>query len=245
MTGSGHLLAAEGVHVRLGGHAVLSDLDLAVAEGEVLGIFGPSGAGKSTLFRALAGEQTLARGRVRLGGEDVSAMPLWQRARRGLGYLPQTPSVLWDLTVAENLAVFAELAGRLPRGAARPVDAAAIARELGLGDRMNVAAGALSGGERRRLELARALGAAPRVLLCDEPFAALDPVGAASVGAALARLAEGGSAVIVADHHVADALRLCHRAALLLEGRIALLAPVEEFRLRPLVRKHYLVDGAP
>src|SRR6185503_13816536 len=104
------LLAADGIAVRLGGAPVLRDVTLEVFAGEVLGVFGPSGAGKSTLFRALAGEQPLRSGRVFLEGHDVTSLPLWARARRGLGYLPQTPSVLWDLTVAENLAVFRSVA---------------------------------------------------------------------------------------------------------------------------------------
>jgi lipopolysaccharide export system ATP-binding protein len=263
-------IAASALSVRLAAHWVLRDVNLAVGAGEVVGIFGPSGAGKSTLFRALAGEERLARGSVWLKGEDVTAMPLWRRARRGLGYLPQTPSVLWELSVAENLAVFERLARRdapviSPRDTssalrsdaslASPRDASstlrsgdapatgsgaqAIARDLGLEERIRVKAGSLSGGERRRLELARALCGSPRVLLCDEPFAAVDPAGAAKVSQALSRLAASGAAVLIADHHVAEALRLCHRAALLLDGQIALVAEARAFSRHELVRKHY------
>jgi len=231
--------------VRLGGHEVLRAIDLVVLPGEIVGVFGPSGAGKSTLFRALAGEQVLSAGRVRLGEEDVSAMPLWQRARRGLGYLPQTPSVLWDLSVAENMDVFGRLAVGPPRGAAPDARPEAIARSLGLGERMHVAASSLSGGERRRLELARALCASPRVLLCDEPFAAVDPAGAGKIASALAELSALGSAVIVADHRVAEALRLCHRAALLVDGQIALMASAADFCRHELVRKHYAILDPP
>jgi len=228
------LLVAAGLEVRLGGTVVLRDVSLAVAAGEVLGIFGPSGAGKSTLFRALAGEERPTAGRVLLAGVDVTARPLWERARRG---------VLLDLTVAENLAVFQQLA---PRHAERPRrdDARAAARlldELGLTGRAQVRAGALSGGERRRLELARALSAAPRVLLCDEPFAAIDPHGAERAGARLRALADAGAAVLLADHHVAEALRLCDRAALLLDGEVALVAEPADFCRDPLVQQHYAV----
>jgi len=229
-------LEAHALTVHLGGRAVVHGVDLVVRSGEVLGVFGPSGAGKSTLFRALAGEERLVSGRVELDGMDVTALPLWSRARRGLGYVPQTPSVLWDLTVAQNLAVFARLSGREPRRD--------LSEALGLGDRGDVAAGSLSGGERRRLELARALSAAPRVLLCDEPFAAIDPHGASRVAKELRTAAEGGAAVIVADHHVAQALELCHRAALLLDGEIAVLASPDDFGARDLVRKHYIVVSA-
>ncbi len=234
-----HLLVAEGLSVRLGGALVLREASVQVAAGEVLGVFGPSGAGKSTLFRALAGEERLAGGRVLLDGQDVTGRPLWERARRGLGYVPQTPSVLLDLTVAENLAAFQALA---PRREGAP-DPARLIEALGLEGRVGVRAGALSGGERRRLELARALSAAPRVLLLDEPFAAVDPLGAERAGALLRAVADRGGAVILADHHVAEALRLCDRAALLLSGEVALAAAPADFCRDPRVLQHYPVGG--
>lgn len=234
-------LEAEDLTVRLGGGDVLRAVTLRVGPGEVVGVFGPSGAGKSTLFRALAGEAKLVRGRVRLAGRDVTALPLWERARLGLGYLPQTPSVLWDLTVAENLAVFAALGRSARREHANAKDAATVARELGLEPRMGVKASALSGGERRRLELARALSTAPRVLLCDEPFAAIDPHGAERVAARVREAAAAGTAVVIADHHVGAALRLCGRALLVLGGEIAVDVPAAEFTRDELVRRHYVV----
>lgn len=235
------LLEAERLAVRLGGAVVLRDVSLEVGAGEVLGVFGPSGAGKSTLFRALAGEERLTAGKVCIGGRDVTALPLFQRARLGLGYLPQTPSVLWDLTVAENLAVFRDLGrpSEAPGEAAREPDLRALAASLGLEARLGVTASALSGGERRRLELARALSTRPRVLLCDEPFAAIDPLGAAKVAARLAAHAAEGFAVILADHNVTEALRLCHRALLLLEGEIAVAARPQEFARDPSVARFY------
>jgi lipopolysaccharide export system ATP-binding protein len=240
------LLSAEGVTVHLGGAAVLRRVSIAVRAGEVLGVFGPSGAGKSTLFRALAGEARLSEGRVRLDGLDVTALPLWERARRGLGYVPQTPSVLLDLTALENLAVFRRLARPArPTHGARP-DPSVLLADLGLEGRAGVLAGALSGGERRRLELARALSAAPRVLLCDEPFAAIDPHGAVQAGARLRALCAAGSAVVIADHHAAAALRLCDRAALLLDGEVAVVADPPGFCADPRVRKHYAsIDLGP
>lgn len=230
-------LACQGLTVELGGRPILQRVSLEVAPGEILGVFGPSGAGKSTLFGALAGEVRVAAGRVSLAGEDVTRAPLWRRARRGLGWLPQGPSVLWDLTVAQNLAVYRALARR---GGCD--DAARTLGELGLDDRLHVPASALSGGERRRLELARAVSSSPQVLLCDEPFAAIDPRGAARVVSRLRRLArEQGCAVLVADHHVAEALELCDRAALLLAGEVRVTLPPAEFRRHALVRAHYAV----
>jgi lipopolysaccharide export system ATP-binding protein len=242
-------LSAEGVTVRLGGRTVLHDVSIRVAPGEVLGIFGPSGAGKSTLFRALAGEERLIRGRITLHGSDVTERPLWERARRGLGYVPQTPSVLWDLTVDENMAVFAAVVRRARKDPRQPVAGGATeapraldaVAELGLSQRGNVLARALSGGERRRLELARAVSARPTVLLCDEPFAALDPHGMETVANRLRTLADEGTAVVIADHNVAAALRVCDRAALLLAGELAALATPDEFRQHERVRTHYVV----
>jgi lipopolysaccharide export system ATP-binding protein len=207
-------------------------VNLHVGRGEILGIFGPSGAGKSTLFRALAGEERPGAGRVRLDGRDVTNEPLWRRARSGLGYVPQVPSVLWDLSVDENLDVVARLTGRPRRPELRVA--------LGLDHRANVPAGSLSGGERRRLEVARALSAAPQVLLCDEPFAALDPDGASRVASQLALAAKAGMSVVIADHHVARALELCDRAVLLLDGEVGIAATPSEFKVSDVVRKHYV-----
>jgi len=230
-------IEAEGASVSKGGRVIVRDVSVAVRSGEVLGVLGPSGAGKSTLFGALVGEEALSSGRVLLDGRDVSKVPLWRRARLGLGYIPQSPSVLWDLTVQGNLQAFF----RVARGA-RPDDdqVRRAAEQVGLAQQLRVKAGALSGGERRRLELARALTASPRVLVCDEPFAGVDPRGAAHLGELLQRLAEGGVAVLLADHHVNEALRVCTRALLLLDGVVATSAAPDAFRDDPLVRGRYL-----
>lgn len=217
-----------------GGKAILRGIDLQAGAGEVLGVLGPSGAGKSTLFRALVGESLPDAGRVLLDGQDVTRWPLWKRARRGLGYVPQGPSVLWDLTVGANLDAFRKVAG-LP-----PEDARVAAARIGLEHRLDVPAGELSGGERRRLEIARAVTRAPRVLVCDEPFAGVDPAGAEHLGDLLRELAEGGATVLLADHHVAEALRVCTHALLLLDGAVAVAASAAAFPEHPLVRGRYL-----
>jgi lipopolysaccharide export system ATP-binding protein len=229
------VLEARGVSVSYGERRVLREVDLDLSPGEVLGVLGPSGAGKSTLFGALTGDGVVCEGRVRLGGEDISRLALWERARLGVGYIPQSPSVLWDLTVEENLVTY----HRVVYGA-RPRSVAAVAARVELGQRLGVKAGALSAGERRRLEFARATTGEPRVLLCDEPFAGVDPAGAAHLGRLLAELARTGVAVILADHHVAEALRVCTRALLLLDGRVALSAEPGAFRDDPLVKERYL-----
>lgn len=227
-------LSAEDLCVVLGGAEILRGVSLAVEPGEIVGVLGPSGAGKSTLFRALAGELELRSGSVRLGAEDVSREPLWKRARRGLGYVPQTPSVLFDLDVKQNLHTYAR-AARVQRGS---VDERAA--EVDLTGRLEVRARDLSGGERRRLELARALTAEPKVLLCDEPLAGVDPTGAQRIGRILQQRAEAGMAVLVADHRVGEALEFCQRVLLLLDGRIEVETPRDEFLDHPAVRRRYL-----
>jgi lipopolysaccharide export system ATP-binding protein len=227
-------LAAKGVRVVRGGKAILRGVDLEARAGEVLGILGPSGAGKSTLFRVLVGETAPDDGTVELGGIPVTGWPLWRRARAGVGYVPQGPSVLWDLTVRENLDAFRKIAG-LP-----PEDAEKAASRVGLDERLGVRAGELSGGERRRLELARAVTRAPKVLVCDEPFAGVDPAGAEKLGRLLRHIADQGASVLLADHHVAEALRVCTRALLLLDGTVAVSASAADFPEHPLVQGRYL-----
>jgi lipopolysaccharide export system ATP-binding protein len=230
-------LRAEGVTVEKGGRVIVRDVTVAVAAGEVLGVLGPSGAGKSTFFGALVGEETIAKGKVLFGDRDVSKLALWQRARRGLGYIPQSPSVLWDLTVRDNFRTFFKVASGA-RAGDETVEKAA--EQVALVARLDVKAGSLSGGERRRLELGRALTTKPRILVCDEPFAGVDPQGAAHLGELLQELAKSGVAVLLADHHVDEALRICTRALLLLDGAVATIAQPAAFRNDPLVRGRYL-----
>jgi lipopolysaccharide export system ATP-binding protein len=235
---------ARDLRVARDGRAILRGVSIDANPGEVLGVLGPSGAGKSTLFRAIVGEEPPDGGTVLLGGVDVTQEPLWRRARLGVGYVPQGPSVLWDLSVRDNLATFRSVA-KLP-----PEDPRAAAERVGLESRLDVRAGALSGGERRRLELARAITRPPKVLVCDEPFAGVDPVGAERLGDLLRSFADGGAAVLLADHHVAEALRVCTRALLLLDGTVAVSASSADFPDHPLVRGRYLgtwtgdTDGA-
>ena len=228
------MLEARALVVNRGDRKILRGVSVTAKPGEVVGVLGPSGAGKSTLFRALVGEITVDEGTVMLDREDVTKAPLWARARLGVGYVPQTPSVLWDLTVEQNLRVFR----RIVHG---DENVGALAERVALEDRLSVRAGSLSGGERRRLELARALTRTPKVLVCDEPFAGVDPAQASRLGDLLRTLAdEEQVAVLLADHHVSEALRVCTRALLLLDGTIAIDKPPGEFEQDELVRGRYL-----
>ena len=235
--------AIRGTNIRVvrGDKTILRGITVSANGGEVVGILGPSGAGKSTLFRALVGETDVASGRIDLLEEDVTRLPLWARARRGLSYVPQTPSVLWDLSVRDNLSSYHRVVYGRGDAAAENEAVGRLAHRVSLDDRMTVRAGELSGGERRRLELARALTRPPRVLVCDEPFAGVDPQQASRLADLLSALArEDGVCVMLADHHVEEALRVCTRAILLLDGQVAAEAEPESFREHPLVVGRYL-----
>lgn len=227
-------LRAEDISVVLGGAEVLRGVALTLRAGLILGVIGPSGAGKTTLFRVLSGELAPTTGTVWLGQTEVTGLPLWRRARAGLGYVPQTPSVLFDLTVRRNIRTFERMTGapRLP--------ATARAAEVGLEQRLEVRAAALSGGERRRLELLRALIPRPKVLICDEPLTGVDPAGVARIGALLRQMADEGTAIVLADHRIREALAICNEALLLIGGRVELVASPEHFADHEAVQRRYL-----
>ncbi|HEY8073467.1 MAG TPA: ATP-binding cassette domain-containing protein [Labilithrix sp.] len=236
------MIRAEALRVDRGEKTIVRGVTLEAKAGEVVGVLGPSGAGKSTLFRALVGELPVTSGAVVLDGRDVTREPLWRRARAGVSYVPQTPSVLWDLTVGENLVVYHRIVHGRRSKDSEEAAAKKLAQRVALETRLDVRAGELSGGERRRLELARALTREPKVLVCDEPFAAIDPQQATRLGDILQSLAseEPRVAILLADHHVAEALRVCTRAILLLDGEVAVEAEPDAFRADPLVQGRYL-----
>jgi lipopolysaccharide export system ATP-binding protein len=228
------VLACVGLNVTLGHQPVLRNVELALSAGSVVGVLGPSGAGKTTLFRTLVGELRPDSGRVLMQGRDVTLLPLWARARLRLGYVPQTPSVLLDLTVEQNVRTFVRITG------ARSQDAESYLERLALGARLALKARDLSGGERRRLELVRALIASPTVLICDEPLTGLDPPMVERVGELLRAQAERGSAVLFADHRIAEVLPFSDEAILLADGAVQTRAPADVFADHPAVRERYL-----
>lgn len=229
------LLVAEGIEVRRHGAQILRGVDLEADPKKIVAVLGPSGAGKTSLFRVVVGEEPADKGRVVFDGVDVSREPLWKRARRGLGYLPQGPSVLFDLTVEENLRTFASILGRPAR------EVLDLGAKVELQSHADVRASDLSGGERRRLELARALALRPRVLVCDEPFSGVDPAGSERLAKLLRALAdEQDVAVVLADHHVVESLAIADEALLLVDGVVETRGTPESFAQHPMVKGRYL-----
>jgi lipopolysaccharide export system ATP-binding protein len=231
-------IRAEGLAKTYGSRAVVNGVDLQVRAGEIVGLLGPNGAGKTTTFYMIVGLVAATRGRVLLDGRDLTRKRMHQRARLGLGYLPQEPSTFRKLTVAENILAIVEAVG-VPRRER----AALVARSLEEFHLTHVArqpAYTLSGGERRRLEIARALVTNPKFLLLDEPFAAIDPISVAEVQRVVLQLKARGIGVIITDHNVRETLRVVDRAYLIHEGRVVVEGDAKFLINDPKAREIYL-----
>jgi len=221
------------------GRTVVDGVDLEVRPGEVVGLLGPNGAGKTTTFKLILGLEQPERGAVALGDAPLDGLPLHGRARRGLGYLPQGPSVFRGLKVRENLLVLLETLGNEePRTRADE-----LLERFGLSALASQRARTLSGGERRRLEFARALCSEPRILLTDEPFAGVDPLAIEEISKAIRELRGQGVGVLLTDHTVREALEICDRIYLIVEGRIVEQGAPDAIRTSPNARRLYLGDG--
>jgi len=220
---------------------VVNGVNLRIRAGEVVGLLGPNGAGKTTTFYMIVGLVPASSGQVMLDGADITGLRMHQRARRGVGYLPQEASVFRKLSVEENILAIAESIG-VPRGERRALVQKHL-DELHLGHVAKQKAFTLSGGERRRLEIARALVTQPKFLLMDEPFAAIDPISVTEVQKIILQLKSRGIGVIVTDHNVRETLRIVDRAYLVHEGRV-LSEGTSDFLIRDeQARKFYLGEG--
>jgi len=212
-------LSASDLVKRYRGRAVVDGVSLGLEAGEIVGLLGPNGAGKTTCFYMIAGLVPADGGRVHIEQHDVTLLPMHVRARHGLGYLAQEPSVFRRLTVAENiLAVLETLEDVSP--AQRRELCGELLREFSLEHLKDQRALSLSGGERRRLEIARALALEPRFILLDEPFAGVDPISVMDIQKIIGALAESGIGILITDHNVRETLKICGRAYIISAGRV-------------------------
>jgi lipopolysaccharide export system ATP-binding protein len=212
-------LVARGLVKTYGSRRVVDGVSFEVKPGEVVGLLGPNGAGKTTSFSMVVGLVTPDAGSVTLGERELSALPMHQRARAGLGYLPQEASIFRKLSVRDNLLAVLELDPSLSAGQ-RGARADELLTEFGLTHVARSLGEQLSGGERRRAEIARSLIPRPRFMLFDEPFAGVDPINVGELQKEIARLRDRGLGVLITDHNVRDTLRVCSRAYILVSGRI-------------------------
>ena len=219
----------------------VQDVSLTLQAGEIVGLLGPNGAGKTTTFYMVVGLIPATHGRVFLDGKNITAMPMWQRARHGVGYLPQEASVFRKLTVWENVMAVVETLDLNERE--RRDRTVQQLTELGLEKLARQPAFTLSGGERRRLEIARALATNPRFLLMDEPFSGVDPISVAEVQAIIRKLKLRGIGILITDHNVRETLSIVDRAYLIHQGRVLVSGTPSEIVNNPESRRHYLGDS--
>jgi lipopolysaccharide export system ATP-binding protein len=223
------------------GRKVVDDVSLRIAQGEVIGLLGPNGAGKTTTFYIIVGLTTPDAGQVLLDGADITHLPMYLRARNGISYLPQEPSIFRKLTVEENIMAVLETLPRTP--AQRRERLEELIEELGLQQVRRSAGYLLSGGERRRVEIARSLVISPSFILLDEPFSGIDPLTVLDIQKIIVQLKESGIGVLVTDHNVRETLRVTDRAYIINNGRIFRAGTPEELGNDAEVRMIYLGDS--
>jgi len=231
-------LKAEGLIKAYRGRRVVDDVSFNLAAGEIVGLLGPNGAGKTTSFYMVVGVIQPDAGKVFLLDEEVTRLPMYKRARKGISYLPQEPSVFRKLTVEKNLWAVAENMPISKKQAAKRVDA--LLEDLGIDHVRKNRADSLSGGERRRVEIARALVAQPKFMLLDEPFAGIDPLAVADLQNTIRGLKERRLGVLITDHNVRETLKICDRGYILNEGNILVEGNPDEITSSPLARRFYL-----
>ena len=236
------MLAARSLRKKYRAREVVKDFSLELRQGEVVGLLGPNGAGKTTCFYMIVGLVPADGGNIVLDGTDITALPMHARARRGVGYLPQEPSVFRRLSVSDNVMAVLELRTELTdqqreselQGLLEELQVAHVADQLGA---------SLSGGERRRVEIARALAAKPRLMLLDEPFAGVDPISVGEIQKIIRHLKTRGIGVLITDHNVRETLGICDRAYILNEGKVLAQGTPKAVLADPEVRRVYLGDS--
>ena len=225
---------------RFGGRTVVRGVNIEVGEGEIVGLLGRNGAGKSTTFKMLMGVHRPNGGHVILNGTDVTTMPMYKRVKHGLGYLPQEDTYFAKLSVEENLLAILETTklSRSDRGKRLEE----LIDEFGLHKIRTNPAGSCSGGEKRRLEIARTLIGNPKVILLDEPFAGVDPIAIQDLRVLVAKLVSKGIALLLTDHNVSEVLPMTDRSYIIVDGQVIKEGPPREIAGDPIVRKEYLGD---
>ena len=231
-------LSANKIGKAYSGRVVVKDITLTVQRGEVVALMGPNGAGKTTSFYMIMGLIEADRGLITLDGEDITKLPMYQRARLGVGYLPQEQSIFRGLTVEENIRAVVQLTEKNKSKWNDNVDA--LLDELNIGHIKKSPALALSGGERRRVEIARALASRPNFILLDEPFTGIDPIAIADISELILYLKQRGIGILITDHRVRETLDIVDRASILFQGEALFEGTPDEIRANKDVRRVYL-----
>jgi lipopolysaccharide export system ATP-binding protein len=226
---------------RYGEREVVRAVDLEIHPAQVVGLLGPNGAGKTTTFNMMAGGIRPTEGSVRLGDRDITDLPMYRRARLGITYLPQEPSIFRKLSVADNVNAILETVE--PDRVVRRERLRELLAELGLAEKAGRRGDTLSGGERRRVEITRALVLDPKFMLLDEPFAGIDPIAVIDIQKIIEQLKGRGIGVIITDHNVRETLRICDHAYIIKDGRIIREGRPEEIAADPQVREIYLGEN--
>ncbi len=237
----GRGLAAQGLTKTYRRRTVVDAVSVRILPGEVVGLLGPNGAGKTTSFYLILGLVPPQSGKVLLDGRDITRLPMYLRARQGIGYLPQEPSIFRRMTVEQNLLAILETRRVPGNGGRRRCEA--LLEEFGLTRVARTPGFALSGGERRRAEIARALAAEPRYMLLDEPFAGIDPIAVADLQKIVVRLRDKGIGVLITDHNVRETLQITDRAYIISQGRIFRDGTPADLAADADVRKIYLGEN--
>ena len=236
------MLQARSLRKRYRAREVVRDFSLELKEGEVAGLLGPNGAGKTTCFYMIVGLVPADGGAILLDGADITTLPMHARARRGVGYLPQEPSVFRRLSVADNVMAVLELREDLDaRGRGKELEA--LLDELQVAHVAGQLGASLSGGERRRVEIARALAGRPRLMLLDEPFARVDPISVGEIQKIIRHLKQRGIGVLITDHNVRETLGICDHAYILNEGAVLAQGTPAHILEHPDVRRVYLGES--
>ena len=232
------VLAVAGLRKSYGGRAVVSDASLSLRQGEAVGLLGPNGAGKTTIFYMITGLVAADAGIISLEGNDITALPMYQRARLGIGYLPQEASIFRGLSVEDNIRSVLEVVEPDRKARERQLDQ--LLEEFTISRLRKAPSIALSGGERRRCEIARALAGKPSFILLDEPFAGIDPIAVGDIQALVRQLTDRGIGVLITDHNVRETLGLVDRAYIIHSGRVLTEGSPAEIIANPDVRRVYL-----